>query len=298
MRVLSVSCVLAGLTGLTFAGGASAANLISHFTFDTDASNAVSSSLDGTLENGAAISSNAQVGPGSLRVDGVDDYVNTGTDGLPGAGGGYLSGTVMFWFQAGSGIITGNRRFIGQQNGNPASFGSDNRMSFEISTNGAGSVQAFIRTADGSEVNNRFKFRHEEPGSSTAERFPTDWADGEWQHLAFTWDIDSAGLTDSQIFINGLEVGTVVTESSLEDDPVKAPVLAWEDPGLFLGARNNRILQGGAADGHVDGWIDDFRVYDGRLSLTDVQTISGVPEPATAAVLGLTGLAMLRRRSA
>ncbi len=276
---------------------ASPSNLISHFTFDTDASNAVSATLDGTLENGAAISSNAQVGPGSLRVDGVDDYVNTGTDGLPGAGGGYLSSTVMFWFQAGANIQTGSRRFIGQQNGNPATFGSDNRMSFEISTNNAGSVQAFIRTADGTETNNRFKFRHEEPASS-GDRFPDDWADGSWHHLAFAWDIDAAGNTDSQIFIDGLEVGTVVTESSLEDNATTAPILPWESPGLFLGARNNRILQGGSADGHVDGWIDDFRVYDGRLSLDEVQAISGVPEPASVALLGLGGLALLRRRSA
>ncbi len=293
-----MTCTLrafAAVAALAVSSPVFAANLISHFEFDSDASNS-STAPDGSLVGAFIDNTTFKVGGGAARFDGFDDFVNSGTDGVPGANGGYLNGTVAFWFKAGSGIQTASRRFIGQQNGDPGSFGADNRMSFEISTNGAGSVQAFIRTADGTETNNRFKFRHEE---SVGDRFPTDWANGEFNHLAFAWTVDSGGNTTSQIYINGSEVGTVVTESSLEDDPVKAPLLDWEAPGMFIGARNNRIAQGGVADGHVDGWIDDFRVYDDFLSLSEIRALPGViPEPmgCTLAVFGSLLVGARRRR--
>ena len=267
--------------------------LISHFPFDTDASNA-STAPGGTLSNGALIdSSTFRIGSGSAKFDGIDDLVQATTGAVPGANGGYYQGTVAFWFKGDDVSRFGDLRFLGQQNGDPATFGGDNRMSFEISTNAAGSIQAFIRTHDGTESNNRLKFRHQEPGNV----FPTDWANGEWNHLAFTWATDSAGAVSDlvQIYINAEPVRTVITESSLESDPVKSPILDWEAPGMFIGARNNRIAQGGFADGHVKGWIDDLQIFDGPLDGAAIRQISGIPEPSSAALCIIGGIACLHR---
>ncbi|MEO0529294.1 MAG: LamG domain-containing protein [Planctomycetota bacterium] len=298
-RTLSRLTLAAMLAGPACLGHA--ANLLSHFTFDTDYTNEVSPNLDSPLQNGTFIDSGASVGSGAAYFDGFDDFASAGVNAVPGAGGGYYTGTVSLWVR-GDGGTASSRVFMGQQNGDPGSFGSDNRMSWQVDTNGAGSVQIFIRTADGSETNNRLKFRHQEPGSTNAERFPTDWNDGDWTHLAYTWAVDAAGVvSDAQIYIDGAAVGTAITESSLESDPAKAPILPWEAPGMFIGARNNRIAQGGSADGHFKGWIDDVRVYDGVLSAGEIQGLFalGIPEPTSAALVGLASACALgcRRRS-
>jgi len=274
-----------------------AANLLSHFTFDSDYTNEVSASLDSPLQNGTFIDSESIVGGGAAFFDGFDDFASAGVDAVPGVGGGYYQGTVALWVR-GDGGTASSRSFMGQQNGDPGSFGSDNRMSWQVDTNNAGSVQIFIRTGDGTEGNNRLKFRHQEPGNV----FPTDWNDGGWTHLAYTWAVDAAGTTsDVQIYIDGDPVGTAITESSLEADAVKSPVLPWEAPGMFIGARNNRIAQGGSADGHFKGWIDDVRVYDAPLTGAEVRGLFalGIPEPASAGLvsLGLLAAALSRRGS-
>ena len=292
---IALVALLAGPAGLS-----QASNLLSHFTFDADYTNEVSASLDSPLQNGTFIDSVASVGSGAAYFDGFDDFASAGVNAVPGAGGGYYAGTVSLWVK-GDGGSSSSRVFMGQQNGDPGSFGADNRMSWQVDTNGAGSVQIFIRTADGSETNNRLKFRHQEPGATNAERFPTDWNDGDWTHLAYTWAVDAAGtVSDAKIYIDGAPVGTVITESSLEADPAKAPILPWEAPGMFIGARNNRIAQGGSANAHFKGWIDDVRVYDGVLSSSEIQGLFalGIPEPASSAMVGLAsavGLVFRRR---
>ena len=108
--------------------------LLSHFTFDSDASNAVSATLDGTLNNGAAIdNATARVGGGSAYFDGVDDYVDGGSNAVPGINGAMYSGSIALWLKtdisAGPANING-AKIMGMQNGNPATFGADDRMAF------------------------------------------------------------------------------------------------------------------------------------------------------------------------
>ena len=45
-----------------------------------------------------------------------------------------------------------------------------------------------------------------------------------------------------------------------------------------------------------DGELEDFRIYDRALSAADVAELSVIPEPATIALLGLGGLALIRRK--
>ena len=56
-------------------------------------------------------------------------------------------------------------------------------------------------------------------------------------------------------------------ETGLESDPLLSPLNAWESPaGMFIGAFNNRINQGGSASVNFNGWIDDLRMYEGMLT--------------------------------
>lgn len=296
MRLLSF-----GLSAILCVGVAQA-NLLSHFTFDSDYTNAADSNRDSTLQFETFIdNANSAVGGGAAYFDGFDDFASAGVNAVPGAQGAYYGGTVALWVR-GDGGPAGSRVFMGQQNGDPNTFGADNRMSWQVDTNSAGSVQIFIRAHDGSETNNRLKFRHQEPGSTNAERFPTFWNDGDWHHLAYTWSVDANGTvaSDVQIYIDGLPVGTAITEASLEADPVKSPLLDWEAPGMFIGARNNRLAQGGSADAHFKGWLDDIRVYDTVLTGAEVFDLYrlGIPEPTTGllAAIGCGVLASRRRR--
>jgi len=44
------------------------------------------------------------------------------------------------------------------------------------------------------------------------------------------------------------------------------------------------------------GLFDDLQVYDHALSNTEVQALAAVPEPSSAALLGLGGIALILRR--
>lgn len=109
-----------------------------------------------------------------------------------------------------------------------------------------------------------------------AQTTVTSWAAGTWHHIAGTYD----GAGNYAIYVNG----------SLNDTAnVSGATAAGTDLG-FGGRRD-----GG---GVFDGQMDDVGFYNHALSASDISTIyaSGIPEPATIALLGLGGLVLLRRR--
>jgi len=100
---------------------------------------------------------------------------------------------------------------------------------------------------------------------------------GTVYHLAFVYD--SAG--PEQIYVDGvLQVSEDIVTGTLHanEQPVRIGAYIWDLAGY------HRYLYGS---------IDDLRIYDHVLSAAEIQAI---PEPTTLALLGLGGLALLRRK--
>jgi hypothetical protein len=76
---------------------------------------------------------------------------------------------------------------------------------------------------------------------------------------------------------------------------------AWNDVGIQV---NDWKLFIGGCDEKKDwvngrwftGYIDEVRIYDTGLSISEIRDISGIPEPATVILLSVGGLALLRKR--
>lgn len=287
MRSIALVALAVGTTS------AWSANLVSHFPFDADYSNSANSALNSTGQSGGvSISSDAAVGGGSAQFNGIDGVVWAGSNAVPGVNGAFYQGSVAFWVKSAPGASPASKNFMGVNNGEFATTGANDRMAFNVQSNAAGGVQIFIRSQNGTEVNNTLQFRHDE-GASAPVRFPTDWNSGDWRHLAFTWRVGATGTESRQIYLDGEPVATASVLATLEADAVKSPVTPWEapGPGFLIGAVNNRIPTGGTILNPFGGWLDDVRVYDDVLTASEVRGLYAlrVPEPSSA--LGMLILA-------
>lgn len=112
--------------------------------------------------------------------------------------------------------------------------------------------------------------------------------DGDWHHVVVTHAYDSdANTTETNLFIDAINQG------SRTDPGYFRPPSDWED--LLLGAEND---QGWVYNGLI-GLMDEVAYYDYALSARQIKAhYDAIPEPATIALLGLGGLALLRRKRA
>lgn len=204
---------------------------------------------------------------GALVLDGIDDWIDVTTAGHPGrpipagsfSGPGLLSGTAMAWVRVEPSILDEAAWLMG--NTNAANF-----QSWQMGWNGE---QLMARPAAAGNEAHQFVILDESNNAA--------WADGEWHHLAFTWD---GVIEDAQIYVDGAPQGTVDTNPNLTFGAVQAD---WQLP-MAIGARNN----GGTLEGFWKGLVDDLRIYAEQLSDAQILSIFNAtviapdPDPADA----------------
>jgi len=92
--------------------------------------------------------------------------------------------------------------------------------------------------------------------------------------------------------------GSALTSYSREKDETSLIVLSMSGSGGLVTSSYDLNIGRSPynTSRYFNGVIDDLRIYDRALSSTEIEQIAALPEPATLAMLGLGGLAILRRR--
>ena len=111
-----------------------------------------------------------------------------------------------------------------------------------------------------------------------------------WTHISITYD---SGTNTKQFFIDGALVSTTNPVAFSPNNSTIGDGLTHEDEDLHIG--------GGGDTGTSFRWegeIDDVILYDHVLTQAEIQDVmmNSIPEPGSAALIGLAGLGFLLRR--
>lgn len=239
------------------------ADLISQFTFDNTAANAVAGAPDGIV-NGAAAYVTGKVGSGALSLA-SGQYVDATTAGFPNSSAGLSTATVAFWVMTTN--TSSKQCIIGAAE-------SADATTLDIDTNPGGNLELYLRAGNNATL----------AGNTTAAG---GLFDGTWHHVAVTWNATtgSAGSGSMGIYLDGVPLGTTVTDNAITAGDTFS---AWDHPV--------RIAANGRATPNWDpftGSLDDVRVYNTVLSQGEIATLAGVPEPSTLVLAGLGAFGMV-----
>jgi len=194
----------------------------------------------GILTGGLTFDDDSVVGKinEALEFDGLDDYVWHGSS-LPRS-----TGTISHWL------------YPNQVRQMVACYESDGTAAGTYNGFGASSEAGALEINTGIQNDNKWFFVYQNgviAENALVSFSAGDVTEGQWSHVAVTWDVDA----DVILYVNGLEVGR-------------------EDmSGKTFESRAGTVHQigrvgDGTASRHWDGRIDDFRIYNRALSQDEI----------------------------
>ncbi|MEM8912722.1 MAG: DUF4347 domain-containing protein, partial [Planctomycetota bacterium] len=224
--------------------------LVSHHTFDTDASDSSGNSYNGTLTNGASVDTTAGtnlIGNGKLELGGLNDYVNlnahvTNYRNL-------TEGTIAAWVYADT---TSGTQTIFEISDD---FDADGRVSLMLNGDG---IQFVVN-------NNSTPFIDVITSAANVQQ-------SSWTHVAVT-----VGASGNKIYVNGVEQSVIYSHGSSTTNQFFDDVNVMDFVAWGAGRSSNTL------NNHFDGFIDDGRVYDRALTSGDISelyALGGLGPPA------------------
>lgn len=262
--------LLIPLLYLTATVGAQA-NLISHYKFDGDANDSTANGNDLT----------------AYAVDGTNTPVINSSGGVS---GGYASFDGQNLFNTTFAPVQGNadRTFAMFVRSSTSNLSNGGQSEMFFGGWGDTTQSARVRFDLGLNANSDSQLRNEYNSGATTSNSSVNIVDGEWHHVAVTWEEASDTAT---FYLDGTAYGTAT--SSLN---------TGNEVGLTLGGdtRAGGNLAEGTAQSpyrYLTGDLDDVRVYNTALDSTQIANLSAIPEPSALLLLGGAGLlGLLRRR--
>lgn len=233
------------------ATSASAAILLSEY--DDTLTNLVSGAPNGTASGGVSMIP-GKIGDFALGFDGTSGYVNTTTAGFPNSSAGLWTGTASFWIRDASLNPTVQEVILGGTN-------AGTNLNFQITTG-----------KDLANANRSLKFYLRSNGGTGIMDFgttDTSWVDGDWHHIAMTWNATTgnSGTGTAAIYIDGVAATGIFPGGTTNTITSLSTFSAWGNP-VRIGAGTRDTTSS-----YLSSDLDDFSVWNGQLSATEALAI-------------------------